>query len=106
MTARQPLAAGVIVASLATMVLVGWTFDITAAKSVMAGWRVMVPGTAISFALIGVALILAAGDRRHHLVARAIALLALVVPLLTFLEYVSGMRTGVENWLGARFDPS
>src|SRR5262245_24142866 len=110
MSARQPLAAGAIVASLATVVLIGWTFDITVAKSVMAGWRVMVPGTAASLVGIGMALIFAAGHRSdtsdtpNVAAARSLALLAITVPCITFVEYVTGTRTGVENWMGVRFD--
>jgi signal transduction histidine kinase/CheY-like chemotaxis protein len=107
MSARQPLAAGVIVVSLATAVLIGWLFDITMAKSVMAGWRVMVPATAASFVLLAMALIFAAGhrdDAPNVGAARSFALFALALPLITFIEYVTGIRTGIENWFGVRFD--
>jgi signal transduction histidine kinase len=104
MSARQPLAAGVIVASLAALVLLGWTFDITTAKSLMAGWRVMVPVTAASFFAIAVALIVAARGTHAPVTTRTLALLALVLPLISFIEYLTGARTGVENWFGVRFD--
>ena len=104
MSARQPLAAGVIVASLATFALLGWTFDITTAKSLIAGWRVMVPATAASFIAIAVALIVAARGTHRPFTARSLALLALALPLISFIEYLTGARTGVENWFGVRFD--
>src|SRR5690349_24368467 len=108
MAARQPLAAGAIVVSLATVVLLGWTFDITAAKSVLDGWRVMVPATALSFVLIGIALVFAADHRDGRsgnvLAARAFALIAVIVPAVSFIEYLTGLRTGVESWIGFRFD--
>ena len=104
--ARSTLAAAVLVAGVGTAVLVGWLFDITPAKSVMAGWRVMVPVTAVCFVLNGVALALAARRADHGptpIAARAVALIALAPPLITFLEYLTGMRTGLESWFGVTF---
>jgi signal transduction histidine kinase/CheY-like chemotaxis protein len=106
MPARQSRGAGVLVASLATAVLLGWIFDITTAKSVMAGWRVMVPATAASFTLIGLALMLAADRRRDGRIvaARVCALVAAALPLVTFIEYLFDVRSGVENWFGIGFE--
>jgi signal transduction histidine kinase/CheY-like chemotaxis protein len=107
MSARPILTAGALVAAAGTLVLVGWLFDFSAAKSVMTGWRVMVPASAVSFVLAGLAIMTAAGHARRApslLAARGIAAVALVMPLLTFVEYVAGIRTGVENWFGIAFD--
>ena len=106
MSARQSHGAGVLVASLAAAVLFGWTFDVTTAKSVMAGWRVMVPATAASFVLVGLALMLAASRRGdlQRIAARVLALTAAALPLVTFGEYLFGVRTGIENWFGVGFD--
>ncbi|HYE88503.1 MAG TPA: ATP-binding protein [Vicinamibacterales bacterium] len=106
MTARQPLAAGAIAAGFGTAVLAGWMLDITAAKSVMAGWRVMVPATAMSFVPLGLALMTAAGRDRGVSVplVRTLAGLSVVLPLATFIEYLTGLRTGVESWFGVSFD--
>ena len=109
MSARPILAAGASVAAAGTLVLLGWLFDISTAKSVMSGWRVMVPATAACFVLSGLAIVTAAGDsrRRPNLhVARAVAAIGLVLPLLTFVEYITGVRTGVEGWFGVTFDTS
>jgi signal transduction histidine kinase len=109
LSVRPTLAAATLVAGVGTVVLAGWLFDITAAKSVMAGWRVMVPVTAASFVLIGVAVVLAARHQREHanlIAARAVALIATVLPLLTFMEYLTGIRTGLERWFGIPFDPA
>ena len=102
MSGRQALAAGALIVGLAAAVLIGWTFDITTAKSVMAGWRVTVPATAVSFVMLGLALIF--GARRKVMAARLCAFLAALLSLITFTEYLTGIRTGVENWFGVRFD--
>jgi len=108
-TARPILAAGALVAVTGTAVLVGWLFDVTTAKSVMAGWRVMVPPTAASFVLCGTAILFAAGQLhrpRRLMAAHSVALLGLALPVLTFIEYLTGVRTGVEGWFGIPFDQS
>ena len=100
--ARSTLAAAALVAGVGAVVLAGWLLDIASATSVLAGWRVMVPVTAVCFVLNAAAMALAAG---HAVIAaRAIALIALALPLLTFIEYLTGMRTGVEGWFGVAFD--
>ncbi|HEX4915633.1 MAG TPA: ATP-binding protein [Vicinamibacterales bacterium] len=109
MTARPIVMAGALVAAAGTVVLAGWLLDFSAAKSVMIGWRVMVPATAASFVLVGIALMIAAGHSRRApnlLAARATAIVALVLPLLTFVEYIAGIRTGIEGWFGVSFDAS
>jgi signal transduction histidine kinase/CheY-like chemotaxis protein len=109
MSARPILTAGALVAGAGTLILIGWLFDFTTAKSLMSGWRVMVPATAASFVLAGVAILLGAGHSRRDsnlLVARAVAVAAMALPLLTFFEYVTEIRTGLEGWFGVAFDES
>ena len=62
----------------------------------------MVPATAACFVFAGVATILAA--RSSLRAARAVAAIGLVLPLLTFTEYLTGIRTGLEGWFGVTFD--
>lgn len=102
---RQHVAGGIVIAFSGALVLLGWWFDVVAAKSLMSGWRVMVPATAASFTLIGVALILA-GRTASPRVVRSIGALALIVPLVMFVEQLSGLRTGIESWFGIPFDIS
>ena len=107
MTARPILAAGALVSAAGTLVLAGWLFDFSTATSVMSGWRVMVPATAASFVLAGLAIMAAAGHSRrvpNLLLSRCIATAGLVVPLVTVVEYVTGVRTGIEGWFGVSFD--
>jgi signal transduction histidine kinase/CheY-like chemotaxis protein len=112
MPARQPLFAGAIVAVAALTVLVGWTFDVGFAKSVVAGWRVMVPSTAISFLFAGLALVYGSARVRqsHSRVAlvSALAIAGALLPAMTLFEHVTGARLGIENWIGFTFsgDPS
>ena len=109
MAARPILTAGALVAAAGTGVLAGWVFDVSTAKSVMSGWRVMVPATAACFVLTGLAIVVAAGHaarRPNLLAARAIAAVGLALPLLTFVEYITGVRTGIEGWFGVSFDGS
>jgi hypothetical protein len=109
MFSRPILTAGVLVAAAGTIVLVGWLFDFTTAKSVMAGWRVMVPLTAASFVLAGIAIVIAAGHARREpslLAARVVAGVGLALPLVVFVEYMFSIRTGIEGWFGVSFDES
>src|SRR5688500_14394007 len=109
MTARPILAAGAVVSAAGTLVLVGWLFDFSTATSIMTGWRVMVPATAASFVLAGLAIMTAAGHSRrvpNLLLSRSIAIAGLAMPLVTVVEYVTGIRTGIEGWFGVSFDSS
>jgi signal transduction histidine kinase len=105
MSARQPFAAGLVVGLSGALVLAGWALDITAAKSLLPGWRPMVPSSAWTFICLGAALI--AGSRGSSaLRAIAVPLLAIagaVMPAATLIEYVSSTRLGVEHWLGFSF---
>jgi signal transduction histidine kinase/CheY-like chemotaxis protein len=107
MPARQPLIAGAIVAVAAIVVLLGWTFDVTFAKSVVPGWRVMVPPTAISFLFAALALVYgsASSDRSRGRAAivSGLAILGAILPAMTLFEYVTGTRLGFEHWIGFTF---
>ena len=109
MTVRPILAAGALVAFAGFAVLLGWLLDLAPAKSVVSGWRVMVPATAVSFVCAGIAIFLGAAhapDRPRLRSARAAAIAGLVLPILTFTEYLTGIRTGMEGWFGVAFDQS
>jgi signal transduction histidine kinase len=106
MSARPILLAGAIVAATGTAVLAGWIFDLTAAKSLLSGWRVMVPATAACFVFAGVAAMLAARNSAGAglIAARITSAAGLALPLLTFFEYLTATRTGIEGWFGVSFD--
>jgi signal transduction histidine kinase len=105
MSGRLPLAVGVLTATVATGVLLAWSVGYTQASRLVAGWRVMVPSTAFGFLCAGLGLMVAgihAADQRPvRFTMRAIALVMLLLPFATLIEYATGTRWGVESWLGA-----
>jgi signal transduction histidine kinase/CheY-like chemotaxis protein len=112
MPARQPLFAGAIVAVTALIVLLGWRFDVTFAKSVVPGWRVIVPSTAICFLFAGLALVYGSASSRPSrsrvAIVSALAIVGAVLPAMTLFEYVTGTGLGFEHWIGFTFsgDPA
>lgn len=52
-----PSLAGALTALVGVGVLIGWSFNITALKSVQPGWGSMKPNTALGFILAGIALL-------------------------------------------------
>ncbi len=83
------------------LVLVGWAFDITALKSVLPGWVTMMPNTAITFILSGIALLFA-GPSLPKLLSRLSQLCAWLVGsigLLSLVEYAFGWNLGFDQWL-------
>jgi signal transduction histidine kinase/CheY-like chemotaxis protein len=108
MSAKPIRAAGAAVAIGGGVVLLGWELNLTAVKSLLAGWRVMVPVSAVLFLLIGLSLLFAArarAARRSVTVARAIAAVAFSIAAVVVIEYLFSLRTGIENWFGVQFDP-
>ena len=99
--------AGLCIAACGALVLMGWVADLTAAKSLLPGWRVMVPSTAFAFLCLGTALAVAGAGRWPRWVrAGVVVTLALAggtLPALTVVEYAAGLRLGVEGWLGFSF---
>ncbi|MCR4304620.1 MAG: PAS domain S-box protein [Gallionella sp.] len=94
------------------MVLAGWVFDIGVLKSILPGWVSMKPNAAVSFILIGIALLLttrspATFDLQHstffsrfaRLFGLLASLLAGLIGLLTLSEYVFGWDFGIDQWL-------
>ncbi|MGD9902036.1 MAG: ATP-binding protein [Vicinamibacterales bacterium] len=102
-TAPRPalLLAGGAVAAVGAAVLGTWAEGETALAALVRGWRVMVPSTAFGFVCIGLGIAGFAIDRPWSRRAAPIAAAAAVVlPLVTLVEYVGGTRLGVEHWLG------
>ncbi|MDP2761569.1 MAG: EAL domain-containing protein [Sideroxyarcus sp.] len=119
--------AAVLAVVVGAMVLVGWTFDITALKSVLPGWVAMKTNTAVCFILTGIALWLTArppatfnpersgrslsyGNRTAYplrvqrstfffRLARLCGLLTGLIGLLTLCEYIFGWNPGIDQWL-------
>jgi signal transduction histidine kinase/CheY-like chemotaxis protein len=83
-------------------VLVGSALDLPVARSLVPGWRVMVPSTALCFAFLGTAIAVCSTDRRGMAATASLALVAAaaVVALATIQEYATGARSGLETWGG------
>ncbi len=94
--------AGVVVAAMGVVVLVGWAFDIAAIKSVVPALPSMPTNTALSFLLLGTSLAILAKpppDRRLVWLAKALALGATVLGVLTLIEYGAGVDLGIDRLL-------
>lgn len=83
-------------------VLVGWTFDISALKSLHCGQISMKPNAALCFILAGLALWLQVESpvpRAARQVACLLASIALAISLVTLCEYVLGLNLGIDELL-------
>ena len=100
--ARRLRTAGAAIAAAAALVLVGSALDLAVARSLVPGWRVMVPSTALCFAFLGTAIAVCSTDRRGLAATTSVALAtaAAVVALAAIHEYATGSRSGLETWGG------
>ena len=92
----------VLAISFGGMVLTGWTFHDQRLKGLIPGQVAVKANTAICFVLLGTALWLAAGgvrERLSRLSATALALVASLIGLLSFLEYGKGWDLGIDQLL-------
>jgi PAS domain S-box-containing protein len=93
------LAVGGIAVSMGLLVLIGWAFDLEELKRVLSGVPAMRPNTAISFILLGAALILlqtpATLSRR---IARGCVILGAAISILTLTEHLLGLNLGIEDF--------
>lgn len=84
------------------LVLGGWLFDVPALKSVVPGLVTMKANTALAFVLAGAALWLLQCDSIPPLrrrIARASAVLIILIGLLTLAEYVTERDLGIDELL-------
>jgi PAS domain S-box-containing protein len=95
---RGSALAGCVVAAMGLIVLIGWTFRIEILKRGYPTLITMKFNTAVSFVLLGAALVLLQGDRPRRALAAASA--AAVVPTLTLVEYATGWSFGIDNPFG------
>ncbi|HNT86376.1 MAG TPA: GAF domain-containing protein, partial [Candidatus Hydrogenedentes bacterium] len=95
--------AGMIVALVGGMVLIGWVGDITELTNILPDYVAMKANTAIAFLLSGIALWLLREvpptTPLRTTMGRACALLALMLGLLTLAEYVSNIPLGIDEAL-------
>ncbi|MET8944023.1 SpoIIE family protein phosphatase [Streptomyces sp. NPDC004542] len=105
LTAARATAQGasLLTAVLGLLVLSGWLLDIDGLKSGLPGLNVtMKPNTAVALVALGLSLFLVVrrpATRRTIAVARAAALLALLIASLTVVEYLTGADLGIDQLL-------
>jgi PAS domain S-box-containing protein len=85
-----------------TCVLLGWVFDFTLLKSVMPGWSVMVPNTALGFVMLGLGLMLLWGGRptgAAGIAADVAAIIPAAIGAITLAEHLFAGDLGVGRLL-------
>ncbi|MDZ4202281.1 MAG: response regulator [Gallionella sp.] len=97
--------AGIAVAVIGMIALLGWILDISVLKSIRPDWVTMKANTALCFLLSGLALWLKARSRSPTLPARVLLLmhtlsaLVMLIGLLTLLQYLTSDDFGIDQWL-------
>jgi methyl-accepting chemotaxis protein len=94
--------AGVVVITLGVTVLIGWGLDIAALKSLHPDWVSMKANTAVSFVLIGIALLYSQEDRinaRNLRIAHWSAIAAALIGLVSLGEYLLNVDFGIDQIL-------
>jgi signal transduction histidine kinase len=101
-TSRVAGAAAAATAVIGILVLIGWTFQVEALRTVLPGPIVMLPNTAVAFAVGGVALWLtrspdaSIASRRT---GRALAWVLFALGTIWFIERVTGLDVGIDRLL-------
>jgi len=99
---RIALLSGFFAAALGGSVLAGWTFNITALKSVLPGLVTMMPNTAVAMVLCGGVLALLSGGMigtRGRFCATGMSGIAVTLAALTLSEHLFGWKLGLDQWL-------
>jgi PAS domain S-box-containing protein len=95
-------AGGAVTVLVGLLVIVEWVVDIPFLRSLSTDWASMVFNTAVSFVLLGTALVLSVRgevDRRRCVAAIACAGVATLMAILTLLEYALGCDLGIDRLL-------
>ncbi|MEO7099393.1 MAG: PAS domain S-box protein [Luteolibacter sp.] len=95
-------AAGLGTAGIGAAALVGWAMGIEVLKRVVPWGVAMRPNTALAFVFAGAALWLLERRQRgaaNRALATGGALAVLVIGLLSLIDYLLGMRSGIDEWL-------
>lgn len=92
--------AGLLVALIGCIVILGWLFNISILKSILPVWVTMKANTAIGFILSGSALQqLSKSTRRSTCYAQVLAVIVLGIGLLTLMQYGFGTNLGLDQLL-------
>ncbi len=106
---RVSAATGFAVVLVGLLVLLGWAINVEALKGLLPGLIVMIPNTAIAFALAGASLLLqhrarddsAAPIPRRVVIGRAFAAVVLAIGALTLIERLTDVDLGIDLLLFA-----
>ena len=104
-TPQFPVAAGVCAVVTGVLVLCGWALDVAMLKSILPGWVAVKPNTALSFILIGIAILSSSRSPSElslqplAFASRLCASLAGLIGLLTLCEYAFDWNLGFDHWL-------
>ncbi len=93
------MAVGALVGVIGVLVLAGWAFDIRVLRSLGPGPHEMKASTALAFVLLGLGLILLARPHTatwQRTVRRLAATLALLLGVVTLLEYATELNLGID----------
>jgi PAS domain S-box-containing protein len=98
--------AALIAIAVGVLVVLGWTFDVGALKSIVPSASTMKPNTALAFILAGIALLLQlpergrqSGNRRSMMAANACAVVVGLIGLLTTIEHLAHVDLGIDRIL-------
>jgi PAS domain S-box-containing protein len=96
------MVAGAVVGAIGVVVLAGWILGATLLTSVVPGLPAMKPNTALSFVLLGAAIVLLARTPAPpwaRVVRRLAAAIALLIGAVTLLDYATDMNLGIGHVL-------
>ncbi|MEK6975604.1 MAG: PAS domain S-box protein [Candidatus Thermoplasmatota archaeon] len=94
-----PLAAGIAVAALGLLALLGWALDLQALKQPLPNLPAMKANTALGFLALGLALARAARRDRPDAVAIGLAIVPLTIGAATLLEFIAGVDLRIDELL-------
>jgi hypothetical protein len=80
------------------VVLLGWSLEVRALKSILPGFAVMKPNTAVGFLGAGISLWLLThlGEGADRRLAQIFACVPMLIGTLTLFEYITGMNLGID----------
>jgi hypothetical protein len=99
---RVPLLASALAISLACVALLGWGVGLSSLVRLLPGWPLMMPRTAVSVILIGLALCLLRLHRTGSLLrlSQGFILAAAAIALVNLGEYILGWNSGTDWVVG------
>jgi PAS domain S-box-containing protein len=94
--------AGILIAFIGVMVIVGWAFDISVLKSPGTGFSTIKSNVGLAFIFIGISLWLQQSTRiniRYRRIAQILAAITAIIGFLTIAEYLLNINLGIDQIL-------